>query len=126
MNLIKIGEIETPYTQLDDCPSNVSASGPVCTLKIDQAFAPALLGLKENRKILVLYWLDKSDRDVLIQSNVHKNNGEELGAFALRSPIRPNPIGASEVLIESIVGNSITVRGLDCLTGTALIDIKPC
>lgn len=125
MNLVKIGEIETPYQSLDECPSNVSSSGPECKLHIEESYRSALLGLKEKQKILVLYWLDQAQRDVLVQSNVHRNDGKEMGTFALRSPFRPNPIGASEVIIESLNEGVITVRGLDCLSGTALIDIKP-
>ncbi|GAL31788.1 uncharacterized conserved protein [Vibrio maritimus] len=47
------------------------------------------------------------------------------GTFALRTPHRPNPIGAAVVPIIALKGNVIIVRGLDCLTGTALLDIKP-
>jgi tRNA (Thr-GGU) A37 N-methylase len=48
-----------------------------------------------------------------------------MGTFALRSPHRPNPIALAEVEIEGIDGNRVAVRGLDCLDGTPLIDIKP-
>ncbi len=47
------------------------------------------------------------------------------GTFALRSPHRPNPIGAAVIPIESIDEGVIKVRGLDCLDGTPLVDIKP-
>lgn len=125
MNLIKIGEIETPYEQIDDCPNNVSRNGEICTLKLKDEYEEALLGLEQGQKILVLYWLDKTKRDVLTQSNVHKNNGEPVGTFSLRSPYRPNPIGASEVYIDRIDKSHVLVKGLDCLNGTTLLDIKP-
>lgn len=126
MNLVKIGEIETPYKTLEECPSNVSKNGPLCTLRIDSEYQSGLLGLKDNQKILVLYWFEHSKRDVLIQKNVHKANGEELGSFALRSPFRPNPIAASEVVIEKVEDGNIFVKGFDCLSGTTILDIKPC
>jgi len=47
------------------------------------------------------------------------------GTFALRSPVRPNPIASSVVELIAIVGNILHVRGLDCLDGTPLIDLKP-
>ncbi|MNT84644.1 S-adenosyl-L-methionine-binding protein [compost metagenome] len=53
------------------------------------------------------------------------NNGETHGTFALRSPVRPNPIGTSIVKLEAIEDNVLLVRGLDCLDGTPLIDLKP-
>ena len=48
-----------------------------------------------------------------------------LGTFALRSPQRPNPIGLSRVRLVAVEGATLIVRGLDCLDGTPLIDIKP-
>jgi tRNA (Thr-GGU) A37 N-methylase len=48
-----------------------------------------------------------------------------MGTFALRSPHRPNPIAAAVLPIEAIDGNRVAVRGLDCLDGTSLLDIKP-
>ncbi len=120
-----IGHAITPYNQLDDCPSNVDAKGPLCELVIAEEYAPAMKGLYEGRNILVLYWLDQAKRDLLLQVSPHNNDPEPVGTFALRSPFRPNPIGAASFEIEKISGNSIFVRGLDCLSGTKLVDIKP-
>lgn len=47
------------------------------------------------------------------------------GTFSLRSPVRPNPIGTSIVKLEAVEGSTLLVRGLDCLDGTPLIDLKP-
>jgi tRNA (Thr-GGU) A37 N-methylase len=71
----------------------------------------------------VLYWLDKSRRDLITQSP--KRDGQTIGTFALRSPVRPNPIGLASVQLVRREGASLVVRGLDCLNGTPLIDIKP-
>jgi tRNA (Thr-GGU) A37 N-methylase len=45
--------------------------------------------------------------------------------FALRSPVRPNPIALSIVGLLAIDVSVLQVRGLDCLDGTPLIDLKP-
>jgi tRNA (Thr-GGU) A37 N-methylase len=71
----------------------------------------------------VLYWLGDADRGALVRR--HGQIGGELGVFALRSPHRPNPIGAAAVRIESIRETTVEVRGLDCLDGTPLLDIRP-
>ena len=47
------------------------------------------------------------------------------GTFALRSPVRPNPIGLARVRLVRREGAALVVRGLDCLDGTPLLDIKP-
>ena len=49
----------------------------------------------------------------------------QRGTFALRSPVRPNPIAASVVQLKRVDGTRLSVVGLDCLDGTPLIDIKP-
>lgn len=118
-----IGLIRTPYRTLAECPRNVDPDGPVCELTIHPDFAEGLAGLNAGDDVLVLYWLDEADRDALLQQP--KDGGEERGVFALRSPHRPNPIGAATVRIVRIADGRIQVRGLDCLDGTPLLDIKP-
>jgi tRNA-Thr(GGU) m(6)t(6)A37 methyltransferase TsaA len=49
----------------------------------------------------------------------------ERGVFATRAPCRPNAIGLSCVRLLSIVGNVLTIGGVDILDGTPLLDIKP-
>jgi len=71
----------------------------------------------------VLYWMDKARRDLVLQAPRHY--ATQRGTFALRSPVRPNPIAASVVELVKVDGTRLTVRGLDCLDGTPLLDIKP-
>ncbi|WHZ36481.1 tRNA (N6-threonylcarbamoyladenosine(37)-N6)-methyltransferase TrmO [Sagittula sp. MA-2] len=118
-----IGRIRTPWTDRRDCPRQGSEDGPECTLVVDEAWHPALAGLEAYATIEVLYWLDRSRRDLLTQSP--RADGTTLGTFALRSPVRPNPIGTSIVRLDGIEHGTLTVRGLDCLDGTPLLDIKP-
>jgi tRNA-Thr(GGU) m(6)t(6)A37 methyltransferase TsaA len=73
--------------------------------------------------LIVLYWMDKSRRDLVLQ--VPRHYGEARGTFALRSPVRPNPIGTSIVKLVAREGSTLLVRGLDCLDGTPLLDLKP-
>jgi tRNA (Thr-GGU) A37 N-methylase len=39
--------------------------------------------------------------------------------------MRPNPIASSIVDLVAIEGTTVQVRGLDCIDGTPLIDLKP-
>jgi tRNA (Thr-GGU) A37 N-methylase len=43
----------------------------------------------------------------------------------LRSPVRPNPIASSIVELVGVDGATLQVRGLDCVDGTPLLDLKP-
>ena len=74
-------------------------------------------------RIEVLYWLHLSRRDLVWQSP--RNDGDTRGTFSLRSPVRPNPIATSIVTLDRLEGSTLFVRGLDCLNGTPLLDLKP-
>jgi tRNA-Thr(GGU) m(6)t(6)A37 methyltransferase TsaA len=118
-----IGRIRTPWTRREDCPKNARESDAVCTIEVEPRFARALAGIETCSHLLVLYWMDRSRRDLVLQ--VPRNRSGTRGTFALRSPARPNPIATSVVRLERIDGNRLSVVGLDCLDGTPLIDLKP-
>lgn len=118
-----IGVIRTPWTSRLECPRQGRPDGPVCEIEVFEPWVPALAGIAQYPRLEVLYWLHRSRRDLVIQSPA--NNGEVRGTFALRSPVRPNPIGTAIAVLASVQGAVLKVRGLDCLDGTPLIDIKP-
>jgi tRNA-Thr(GGU) m(6)t(6)A37 methyltransferase TsaA len=122
-SLIFIGRIRTPWTSRLETPRQGRHDGPVCRLEIFEPFVPAIKGVNFYSNLEVLYWLDQSRRDIVLQSP--KNNQNTRGTFSLRSPVRPNPIGTSIVKLVGVEGNTVLVRGLDCLDNTPLLDIKP-
>jgi hypothetical protein len=69
-----------------------------------------------------LSWLHLSRRDLLRQSPKH--DVTKRGTFAIRSPLRPNPIGTGIVTFIGREGPVLAVRGLDCLDGTPLRDLQ--
>ena len=83
---------------------------------------PALHGIAAGDRLEVLYWMHLARRDLLVQAP--KGRGP-LGTFALRSPNRPNPIATSVVEVVAVDDAGVTVRGLDCVDGTPLVDLKP-
>jgi tRNA-Thr(GGU) m(6)t(6)A37 methyltransferase TsaA len=121
--LVFIGRIHTPWTDRADCPRQGRLDGPVCRLEIFEPWVAALDGLLEYEHVEVLYWLHLSRRDIVMQSP--RDDGRLRGAFSLRSPVRPNPIGTQLCALVGIEGANVLVRGLDCLDGTPLIDLKP-
>ena len=121
--LVFIGRIRTPWTSRLETPRQGRQDGPICRLEIFEPFVPAIKGVDFYSNLEVLYWLDQSRRDIILQSP--KNNEKTRGTFSLRSPVRPNPIGTSIVKLVGIEGNAVLVRGLDCLDNTPLIDLKP-
>ena len=121
--LVFIGRIHTPWTSRLECPRQGRADGPLCTIEIFEPWLQALDGVETFARLEILYWLDRSRRDLVKQSPA--NDGTVRGTFALRSPVRPNPIGTSIATFVKREGAKLSVRGLDCLDGTPLLDIKP-
>ena len=119
-----IGRLRTPWATRSDCPRRGDPEdGPVCWIELDRLWEPALLGLEGREQVQLLYWMDRSRRDLVQQSPRH--DGRTTGTFALRSPVRPNPIASSVVRLLHMAGPVLSVRGLDCIDGTPLLDIKP-
>lgn len=119
-----IGAIRTPWAEPAACPRQGDPQdGPECRVEVAPPWEPALDGVEASEWLLILYWLHRSRRDLLLQNPRHL--GRAIGTFALRSPQRPNPIGASRVRLVRREGPVLVVRGLDCLDGTPLLDIKP-
>jgi tRNA-Thr(GGU) m(6)t(6)A37 methyltransferase TsaA len=118
-----IGRIRTPWTRRDECPKNARGSDAVCTIELDPRYAQGLTGVSACTHLIVLYFMDRARRDLMVQAPRHHT--EPRGTFSVRSPVRPNPIALSVVKLVRVEGTTLSVIGLDCLDGTPLIDIKP-
>jgi tRNA-Thr(GGU) m(6)t(6)A37 methyltransferase TsaA len=118
-----IGTIRTPWHSRLEAPRQGRVDGPTCRIEVAPPWQRGLEGIEEFPSLEVLYWLHESRRDLVRQSP--RNDGQARGLFSLRTPARPNPIGTSIVTLERVEGPVLFVRGLDCLDGTPLIDLKP-
>ena len=118
-----IGRIRTPWTRREDCPKNSDEAEAVCTIALDPRWAAGLKDVATCTHLIVLYWMDQAPRDMIVQTPRHY--GEPHGVFALRTPARPNPIALAVVDLLAIEAGALHVRGLDCIDGTPLLDIKP-
>ena len=106
-----------------ETPRQGRLDGPLCQIEVFEPWVASLDSLAQFERIEVLYWLHMSRRDLVMQSPA--NDGSSRGTFSLRSPARPNPIGTSIAQLVAIKGSAVMVRGLDCLNGTPLLDLKP-
>jgi len=123
-SLVFIGRIRTPFLSREECPRQGRMDGPICRIEIDEPWRQAMQGLEAYSRLEILYWMDKARRDLLVQAPRHRTG--LAGTFAVRSPMRPNPIATSIVAVVAIENGVVLVRGLDCLDATPLLDIKPC
>ncbi|HZT48432.1 MAG TPA: tRNA (N6-threonylcarbamoyladenosine(37)-N6)-methyltransferase TrmO [Hyphomicrobiaceae bacterium] len=118
-----IGRIRTPFKSRSECPKNAAESRAEGRVELDPRFAAGLAGLEGFSHVWLLYWMHEARRDLIVQVPAHL--GRARGTFALRSPVRPNPIAMAAVELVRIEGATLTVRHVDCLDGTPLLDIKP-
>lgn len=127
-SVVFIGRIRTPFTSRKACPHNVRlarVNGGSAKVEVSEPFRAGLSGLSGHSHVWLLYWMDESPRDVLIQHP--RPLGEARGVFSIRSPARPNPIAMASARILALdeAGGTIEVEQLDCRDGTPLLDIKP-
>jgi tRNA (adenine37-N6)-methyltransferase len=106
-----------------ETPRQGRADGPLCRIEVFEPWVAALDSVIQFERIEVLHWFHLSRRDLVMQSPA--NDGASRGPFSLRSPARPNPIGTSIAQLVGLEGPIVTVRGLDCLNGTSLLELKP-
>jgi tRNA-Thr(GGU) m(6)t(6)A37 methyltransferase TsaA len=85
----------------------------------------ALDGLQVGSDVLVITWLDRADRDMLVVHPRGDPSRPATGVFNTRSPDRPNPLGLHRVTVLSIDGLRVQVRNLEALNGTPVVDVKP-
>lgn len=119
-----IGRVESPLTDLDSAPRQGDEGAPDAWLRFEPEVLDALRGVEPGDELLLLTWLDRADRDVLVVHPRGDTSRPPAGVFTTRSPHRPNPIGLHRVGIESIDGASVRVRNLEALDGTPIVDVK--
>jgi tRNA-Thr(GGU) m(6)t(6)A37 methyltransferase TsaA len=122
-----IGRARTPWGP-GRCPKNLTearAEGGPFLLEIDEAYRPGLTGLVPGDALVILLWFAQARRDLILQAPRHRP--EPRGTFALRSPVRPNPIGLEIVHILTLDPDAgrIAVDALDAFDSTPILDIKP-
>lgn len=121
--LIPIGVLRTPFKRREECPFQGARAEATGEIVLDKHFQPALKDLDGVTHLFVLTFMRQADRKRL--QTVTPYGPEIHGTFATRSPHRPNPIGLNVVRLLKIKGRRLFVRGVDCLDGTPVIDIKP-
>ena len=121
--LVFIGEIRTPFATLADCPKNPREGQVEATVSLDPRYLAGLDGIERFSHLILLYWMDAARRDLIRQTPRHLD--APRGVFALRSPLRPNPVSLAVVELLSVSGATLTIKGIDCRDRTPLIDIKP-
>lgn len=100
-------------------------------IELGQRYIPALKALDGFSHIQVIWWFsdfdNESARAVLDVKKPYKKSPDDMGIFATRSPLRPNPIALTsvEALHIDYERGIIQIGYIDANDGTPLLDIKP-
>jgi tRNA-Thr(GGU) m(6)t(6)A37 methyltransferase TsaA len=120
-----IGWVRSPIVNLADAPRQGDEGGPAAELIFAAEFVEGLRDLRVGDAMLLLTWLDRASRDVLVVHPRDDVTRPQRGVFSTRSADRPNPVGLHEVVITAIDGPTVTVANLEAVDGTPIVDVKP-
>jgi tRNA-Thr(GGU) m(6)t(6)A37 methyltransferase TsaA len=124
IQLEAIGRVESGLKDLESAPRQADEGAPEAWLVFEPHVADALRGLRSGSEVLLLTWLDRARRDVLV---VHPRGDKTRpleGVFNTRAPHRPNPIGLHRVEVAEVDGLRVRVKNLEAIHGTPIIDVK--
>ena len=123
LNLEAIGTVQSPIQEgVDEGWGKV-----ISRIELTPELRGSLMGLSDFSHVLIVFWMHKSSFDAndLVRHPQGNTELPKLGIFAQRAKHRPNPIGVTAVELVSVEQQALTVRGLDAIDGTPILDIKP-
>ncbi len=120
IGIVRNGEAESRNAGFD-------WSAVISKIELKEAYGGYTQGLEDYSHAWIVFWIHLAQKKKLV-AEIHPRGDKSLplvGVFASRSPNRPNPVGLKLVEVLEVSKQFITVRGLDALDGTPVVDIKP-
>jgi tRNA (adenine37-N6)-methyltransferase len=111
-------------------PDDDSWDSVEAAIALDEAQfgAEALAGFSDFSHVEVIFHFDRVREAEIATAARHprgRTDWPAVGIFAQRGKGRPNRLGVSICRLLSVDGLILTVRGLDAISGTPVLDIKP-
>ena len=122
--VIPVGWVKSPLTEMAQAPRQADEGAPPAWLVFEADVGDAIRDLRPGTEIIVLTWLDRADRTVLLTIPRGDPRNPMTGVFSTRSPDRPNPVGLHRVRVIAVDGLRVQVDHLEALDGTPVIDVK--
>jgi len=126
INMQQIATIKSPFYNLENMP--VQPKGAIdsyATIEFKDEFKDGLKDLDGFSHVYLIYYFHKIKKHKLSVVPFNDKTNRSRGVFSTRTPMHPNSIGLSVVELVSVVDNVVTIKGIDILDGTPLLDIKP-
>lgn len=119
-----IGRVENAVSEKKDTAWGENVS----SITLEEQYAGGLSGLEQFSHAIILYYLDQAQyikEKHLQRRPQNREDMPKVGIFSQRAKDRPNRIGMTSVEIVSVSDRTLTVKGLDAVNGTPVLDIKP-
>jgi tRNA-Thr(GGU) m(6)t(6)A37 methyltransferase TsaA len=126
--MIEMEPIGKVHTQATDIPRSWTVSEVEGELVIDKKYIQGIKDIQPGEKIVVIFNFHRSrpfNPEDLAQHPRGDPERPKKGVFSICSPYRPNPIGMTVLTVTAVKENIISVKGLDMIDGTPILDIKP-
>ncbi len=126
INLKQIATIKTPFCELENMPVQPSGAKDVyAKIHFKKEYQEGLKDLDGFSHVYLIYYFHKIKDHKLTVIPFNDQTNTPRGVFSTRTPMHPNSIGLSKVSLVSVEDNIVTIKGIDVLDGTPLLDIKP-
>jgi len=124
-----IGVLESCFREKFGTPRQPHlVPGSTARLRVYPRYNPehSLAGLSAFSHVWLLSWFHLNTNKTF-HPKIHppRLKGGKIGVFASRSPHRPNPIGLSLAKLEKVEGDTLYLSGIDLISGTPILDVKP-
>ena len=121
-----IGTVHSPYTATREIPKGLGAEHRAeGTIEILPEYEAGLQDIEGFSHLYVIWVFDRAAAPPETWMAMPPTDDRPHGVFATRSPQRPNPLALTVVEILGREGRSLSVRGVDMLDGTPVLDLKP-
>ncbi len=124
--LKQIATIRSPYCDLVNMPVQPKGAKDVyATIAFEEQYAEGLKDLDKFSHVYLIYYFHKVKEPQLSVIPFNDKTHTPRGVFSTRTPMHPNSLGLSVVELVKVEDNIVTIKGVDILDGTPLLDIKP-
>ncbi|MEO1954048.1 MAG: tRNA (N6-threonylcarbamoyladenosine(37)-N6)-methyltransferase TrmO [Campylobacterales bacterium] len=126
LSIKSIATIKSPFCSLENMPVQPRGAKDIyATIEFDKKYQKGLKDLDGFSHVYLIYHFHKVDKYELEVIPFNDKTNTSRGVFSTRTPMHPNNIGLSIVELVSVEENIVTIKGVDILNETPLLDIKP-
>ena len=126
INLKQIATIKSPFCKLENMPIQPKGAKDIyATIEFKPEYQEGLKDLDGFSHVYLIYYFHKATEYKLTVVPFNDLTNTPRGVFSTRTPMHPNNIGLSIVELIDVKDNIVTIKGVDILDGTPLLDIKP-